>query len=118
MAYKSTENVVDFKYVVTSLTVKTGCMKKFGAECMLAFGLAAFVFLLFLSVMIKKQNCKVAYSIVYGCEVLYCTLREYIGGREEGVEEDTGWFRYDRDKLRLVYTQIVPVIFEPPCIWT
>jgi hypothetical protein len=26
------------------------------------------------------------------------------------------WFKYDRDKLWLVYTQIVPVIFEPPCI--
>jgi hypothetical protein len=25
------------------------------------------------------------------------------------------WFKYDRDKLWLVYTQIVPVIFEPPC---
>jgi hypothetical protein len=28
----------------------------------------------------------------------------------------TRWFKYDRDKLRLVYTQIIPVIFEPPCI--
>jgi hypothetical protein len=28
----------------------------------------------------------------------------------------TRWFKYDRDKLWLVYTQIVPVIFEPPCI--
>jgi hypothetical protein len=28
----------------------------------------------------------------------------------------TRWFRYDRDKLWLVYTQIVPVIFELPCI--
>ena len=27
----------------------------------------------------------------------------------------TRWFKYDRDKLWLVYTQIVPVIFEPPC---
>jgi hypothetical protein len=27
----------------------------------------------------------------------------------------TGWFKYDRDKLWLVYTQIVPVICEPPC---
>ena len=24
-------------------------------------------------------------------------------------------YKYDRDKLRLVYTQIVLVIFEPPC---
>jgi hypothetical protein len=29
---------------------------------------------------------------------------------------DTRWFKYDRDKLWLVYTQIVPVLFEPPCI--
>ena len=28
----------------------------------------------------------------------------------------TRWFKYDRDKLWLVYTQIVPVIFEQPCI--
>jgi hypothetical protein len=27
----------------------------------------------------------------------------------------TRWFKYDRDKLWLVYTQSVPVIFEPPC---
>jgi hypothetical protein len=31
---------------------------------------------------------------------------------------NTRWFKYDRDKLWLVYTQIVPVIFEPPCINT
>jgi hypothetical protein len=30
---------------------------------------------------------------------------------------NTRWFKYDRDKLWLVYTQIVPVIFEPPCIF-
>ena len=29
----------------------------------------------------------------------------------------TRWFKYDRDCNRLVYTQIVSVIFEPPCIW-
>ena len=28
---------------------------------------------------------------------------------------NTRWFKYDRDKLWLVYTQIIPVIFEPPC---
>jgi hypothetical protein len=27
----------------------------------------------------------------------------------------TRWFKYDRDKLWLVYTQTVPVTFEPPC---
>jgi hypothetical protein len=27
----------------------------------------------------------------------------------------TRWFKYDRDKLWLIYTQIVLVIFEPPC---
>jgi hypothetical protein len=30
-------------------------------------------------------------------------------------DDDTRWFKYDRDKLWLVYTQIIPVIFEPPC---
>jgi hypothetical protein len=30
----------------------------------------------------------------------------------------TKWFKYDRDKLWLLYTQIVLVIFEPPCTWT
>jgi hypothetical protein len=30
---------------------------------------------------------------------------------------DTRWFKYDRDKLSLVYTQSVPVIFKPPCIY-
>jgi hypothetical protein len=30
---------------------------------------------------------------------------------------NTRWFKYDRDKLWFVYTQIVPVIFEPPCIY-
>jgi hypothetical protein len=29
----------------------------------------------------------------------------------------TGWFKYDRDKLWLVYTQSVPVVFEPPCTY-
>jgi glycosyltransferase involved in cell wall biosynthesis len=29
---------------------------------------------------------------------------------------NTRWCKYDRDKLWLVYTQIVPVISEPPCI--
>ena len=29
----------------------------------------------------------------------------------------TRWFRYDRDKLWLVYTQSVPVTFEPPCTY-
>ena len=29
----------------------------------------------------------------------------------------TRWFKYDRDKLWRVYTQSVPVIFEPPCIF-
>jgi hypothetical protein len=27
----------------------------------------------------------------------------------------TRWFKNNQDKLWLVYTQIVPVIFEPPC---
>jgi hypothetical protein len=35
---------------------------------------------------------------------------------EKFVVVITRWFKYDRDKLWLVYTQSVPVIFEPPCI--
>jgi hypothetical protein len=30
---------------------------------------------------------------------------------------NTRWFKYDRDKLGLVDTHSVPIIFEPPCIW-
>jgi hypothetical protein len=30
--------------------------------------------------------------------------------------ERTRWFKHDWDKLWLVYTQIIPVIFELPCI--
>jgi hypothetical protein len=33
------------------------------------------------------------------------------------LHQTTRWFKYDRDKLWLVYTQTVPVIFEPPCTW-
>jgi hypothetical protein len=36
---------------------------------------------------------------------------------KRNVNQNTRWFKYDRDKLWLVYTQIVPVIFEPPCIF-
>jgi hypothetical protein len=36
--------------------------------------------------------------------------------RKQSDVSNTRWFKYDRDKLWLVYTQIVPVIFEPPCI--
>jgi hypothetical protein len=35
----------------------------------------------------------------------------------EYVQASTRWFKYDRGKLWLVYTQIVPVIFEPPCTY-
>ena len=31
------------------------------------------------------------------------------------IFHNTRWFKYDRDKLWLVYTKSVPVIFEPPC---
>jgi hypothetical protein len=34
---------------------------------------------------------------------------------DDDDDDNTRWFKYDRDKLWLVYTQIVPVIFEPPC---
>jgi hypothetical protein len=45
-------------------------------------------------------------SIFY--TIVYCCISP--------SENCTRWFKYDRDKLWLVYTQIVPVIFEPPCI--
>ena len=32
------------------------------------------------------------------------------------VMTDTRWFKYDRDYLCVNKSQIVPVIFEPPCI--
>jgi hypothetical protein len=46
------------------------------------------------------------------------TRRPMINKRVSMLSCTTRWFRYDRDKLWLVYTQIVPVIFEPPCILT
>jgi hypothetical protein len=32
------------------------------------------------------------------------------------MNEDTRWFKYDRDDLCVNKSQFVPVIFEPPCI--
>ena len=45
-----------------------------------------------------------------GLSTLSCSSR-----RSVRISAYTRWFKYDRDKLLLVYTQIVPVIFEPPC---
>ena len=42
---------------------------------------------------------------------------EYTGRPVLLMVLNTRWFKYDRDKLWLVYTQSVPVIFEPPCTW-
>jgi hypothetical protein len=42
---------------------------------------------------------------------------EYLGSMITNTARCTRWFKYDRDKLWLVYTQIVPVIFEQPCIY-
>jgi hypothetical protein len=54
-------------------------------------------------------------------------MYKYLNVSTSAVSEDliihywidlcTRWFKYDWDKLWLVYTQIVPVIFEPPCIY-
>ena len=46
------------------------------------------------------------------CYVMRALLHLYI---DNLISQSTRWFEYDRDKLWLVYTQIVPVIFEPPC---
>ena len=45
------------------------------------------------------------------------TKNQYSFHGESLKSRCTRWFKYDRDKLWLVYTQIVPVIFEPPCIY-
>jgi hypothetical protein len=42
------------------------------------------------------------------------TLQEHLS--IPNMSWSTRWFKYDRDKLWLIYTQIDPVIFEPPCI--
>ena len=47
--------------------------------------------------------------------VCVCTLYELHSCIKHGVYY-TRWFKYAWDKLWLVYTQSVPVIFEPPCI--
>ena len=48
------------------------------------------------------------------------TLREKLWCNvfQPSATRNTRWFKYDREKLWLIYTQIVPVIFEPPCIFT
>jgi hypothetical protein len=53
------------------------------------------------------------------CRRFSLTCRFYHKGRENVViyiHTYTRWFKCDRDKLWLVYTQIVPVIFKPPCV--
>jgi hypothetical protein len=49
--------------------------------------------------------------------LLRCDARHQIPRKRSRLLNCTIWFKYDRDKLWLVYTQIVPVIFEPPCIF-
>jgi hypothetical protein len=47
------------------------------------------------------------------CAVPSCPKR---GGISPSAQpKHTRWFKYDRDKLWLVYTQLDPVIFKPPC---
>jgi hypothetical protein len=41
-------------------------------------------------------------------------MTELVNETSKNNEKYTRWFKYDRDKLWLVYTKIVPVIFEPP----
>jgi hypothetical protein len=43
-----------------------------------------------------------------------CSVNTFPHVRVWHTQRHTRWFKYDRDKLWLVYTQIVPVIFEPP----
>jgi hypothetical protein len=55
----------------------------------------------------SKQNHLYIYTHTHTHIYIYTHIHTYI---------HTRWFKYDRDKLWLVYTQIVPVIFEPPCV--
>jgi nuclear pore complex protein Nup62 len=53
--------------------------------------------------------------VLYVC--LYVSMHAYVHEcAHVCVCVCTRWFKYDRDKLWLVYTLSVPVIFEPPCI--
>jgi hypothetical protein len=61
-------------------------------------------------------NCTVSQNIHYQ-KNLVSHLRQS-GCHFSALLSYTRWFKYDRDKRWLVYTQIVPVIFEPPCIFT
>jgi hypothetical protein len=61
--------------------------------------------------MASKQDSVTVFEVTYMC----CKESCWIGQTDIGGV-NTRWFKYDRDKLWLVYTQSVPVIFEPPCI--
>ena len=53
--------------------------------------------------------------IFWKCHIwLYFQKMCFYFGKTVHVES-TRWFKYGRDKLWLIYTQSVPVIFEPPC---
>jgi hypothetical protein len=56
-----------------------------------------------------------AFSVLATLHVFF--MRSHIIYLTCKKDQYTRWFKYDRDKLLLVYTQIVPVIFEPPCIF-
>jgi hypothetical protein len=42
--------------------------------------------------------------------------RRPLGRPRRRWEDNTRWFKYDRDYLCVNKSQFVPVIFEPPCI--
>jgi hypothetical protein len=56
------------------------------------------------------------WSSTFGHTSLYNVMIKNNNNLHQNEYRCTRWFKYDRDKLWLVYTQIVPVIFEPPCI--
>jgi hypothetical protein len=60
-----------------------------------------------------KSTLKLRNAIVPQAEWVTSVLEVFLYSIRGGC---TRWFKYDRYKLWLVYTQSVPVIFEPPCM--
>jgi hypothetical protein len=78
-----------------------------GKFCVLGFWWC-FVLFCFL---VLETDFRANFSVGYTCH-WPCAFWLHLSGN---MDVCTRWFKYDRDKLWLVYTQIVPVIFEPPC---
>jgi hypothetical protein len=77
------------------------------------------------AIQIHNLKHKYMHKIRIMCKLCICAAWYWSVDRAEGCKTfknnklvfNTRWYKYDRDKLWLVYTQIVPVIFEPPCMF-